>query len=593
MVSEKEISLTGRFLSLLDVRAKLYIFCIVVLTFVLAVVIPLVPIAFKYIVDGFVEEDIFRSDAYYYWSILAYISLFAVSSAAVEVRGFLHVYAEQGIQRQLSIEVFLHVLSLPMTFHSNRNLGDLTEHITNGLLGFRMAFGNIMLTLLPTLLQLAVTAAIVLFVYPTVILLVIACSVAAYSLAFGVATRRLTEIQRAALASRSRAVGRITDTMLNYDQIRYFNGESIVTEPIASALKGTEDSWRRYGRIRMYFGFLQSAFIVLCLSVTIYIATDDVYRGTIGVGDLVLINTYIIQLIKPLEALGLSFREVRQGTTFLEEMARIMAIPTEIRDAHDAIDDVPTRGGVQFERVSFSYDGVRPILRDVSFTISPGQIVGIVGQTGSGKSTIAKLLMRMYSPSEGTISIDGYDVRRLKQASLHQCIGIVPQDTTLFNDTIRFNIAFGRTNATNEDIDRVISSAGLTQTIARFPDGLETAVGERGNKLSGGERQRVAIARLILLGPSIYVFDEATSSLDSTTEKFIQETLDRIAVDRTTIIIAHRLSTIARADKILVLDGGAVAEIGTHEELLRKAGLYASLWRSQSQLRESEDSMLT
>ncbi|MGQ3029428.1 MAG: ABCB family ABC transporter ATP-binding protein/permease, partial [Ferrovibrionaceae bacterium] len=379
------------------------------------------------------------------------------------------------------------------------------------------------------------------------------------------------------------------DSLINYETVKYFGNEAHEVSRFDKSLQQYERAAVKSTTSLSFLNIGQGAIIAVGLVAVMLLAADGVRQGTMTVGDFVLVNTFLIQLYLPLNFLGFAYREIKQGLIDMEKMLALLDVPAEVADKAEAPDLVAGPGEVRFEHVTFGYDPRRPILRDVSFTVPAGKTVAIVGPSGAGKSTISRILFRFYDVSEGRVTIDGQDIRDVRQGSVRAAIGIVPQDTVLFNDTIRYNIGYGRIGASDEEVVEAARLAQILPFIERLPDGFSSMVGERGLKLSGGEKQRVAIARAILKRPAILLFDEATSALDSDTEREIQNALKAVSRDRTTLVIAHRLSTIVDADEILVLDSGRVAERGRHAELVALGGLYARMWSRQREAAEMRE----
>jgi ATP-binding cassette subfamily B protein len=487
----------------------------------------------------------------------------------------------QDATRDLAVSVFTHLHALSLRFHLARRTGEVTKVIERGTKSIDVMLYFLLFNIAPTVLELAV----VLTIFAVKYSIGLASATAVMVIAYILFTRIVTD-WRNALRERMNdldtlTVGRSVDSLLNYETVKYFNAEgreaaryTDVAEQWASAAVKSENS---LAALNIGQAFITNAAMGGAMAYTVW----GWSRGTFTPGDVVTVNTLLMQLFRPLDMLGMVYRTIRQGIVDMAAMFSLIDTPSEIVDAPGAPPLAVAGAGVIFDNVIFGYDPDRTILNGVSFALEPGHILAIVGPSGAGKSTIARLLFRFYDPQGGRILIDGQDIAGVTQASLRASIGIVPQDTVLFNDSIGYNIGYGAEGATIADIAAATRGAALDDFIARLPQGYSTEVGERGLKLSGGEKQRVAIARTLVKNPPLLILDEATSALDSRTEDAIQSTLDEIAERRTTIIIAHRLSTITGADRIVVLEEGRVAETGTHAELLRKGGLYADMWARQ------------
>jgi ATP-binding cassette subfamily B protein len=380
-------------------------------------------------------------------------------------------------------------------------------------------------------------------------------------------------------------MGAVTDSILNSETVKYFKAEEVVQQRVSTYLKRLEHQWVQFSRRCSYNGFTVSTIYALFLAVTIILASREVREGRMTIGTFVLINTYMLQIVRPVETIGLAMQSLSQGLAFLNPMLDVFQHEAEDLGGGTAPTAPAGHGRLEFEKVSFSYRSDRQVLRDVTFTLPAGKTLAIVGESGSGKSSIVRLLVRLMEPDSGRILLDGVPIRELPLARLREMIAVVPQDTVLFNDTIRYNIAFGRPGCTQQDVEQAARLAHLHHFVLTLPDGYDTPVGERGVKLSGGEKQRISIARAAIKGPRIYVFDEATSSLDSRTEREILANLREISRHSTTLVIAHRLSTIVESDEIVVLQHGTIAERGTHQSLLRDESLYAALWLAQNDSR--------
>ena len=545
----------------------------------------LVPILLKYIVDDLGDSTV-AALTLPLSLLLAYGLLRFLSTFFGELRDVIFSRVAERGMRRIGLKVFAHLHSLDIAFHLSRKTGGLSRDIERGTSGIAFLLRFMLFNIVPTILELALICGILLMNYSAWYVVVIGVSLVAY-IFFSVAVtewrmRFVREMNQMDNRSNTRAI----DSLLNYETVKYFGNEGYETRLYDSQLEAWEKARlaNRYSLFALNLG--QSVIIALAMTLMMVMAASEVVAGTMTIGDLVLVNAFMIQLFIPLNFLGFVYREIKNSLANIEQMFRLLETGTGIQDRPDATELKVAKGTVRFEGVSFGYGPDRQILRDISFEIPGGQKVAIVGPSGSGKSTIARLLFRFYNLDAGSISIDGQPIDQVTQASLRAAIGVVPQDTVLFNDTIAYNIRYGNTDASDEQIREAARRANLEQFIAQLPDGYETLVGERGLKLSGGEKQRIAIARTLLKNPVIMIFDEATSSLDSTAEKTILGDLDRAAANHTTLAIAHRLSTVVDSDSILVLDGGRIVERGTHRELLAKGGLYAQLWRNQQEQEE-------
>ncbi len=492
----------------------------------------------------------------------------------------------QDATRELAITTFTHLHALSLRFHLARRTGEVTKVIERGTKSIDTMLYFLLFNIAPTVIELVA----VLIIFWTKFSFGLASGTALMVVVYIIFTRKVTD-WRNALRTRMNdldtlTVGRSVDSLLNYETVKYFGAEGReaaryrdVADQYARAAVKSENSlaWLNIGQ-----SFITNAAMAAAMAYTVWGWSIGEYK----VGDVVLVNTLLAQLFRPLDMLGMVYRMIRQGLIDMEAMFRLIDTPPEIRDADGAPALVVNGGAVAFDNVVFGYEDDRTILQGVSFAVDAGETLAIVGPSGAGKSTIARLLFRFYDPQGGRVTIDGQDIKAVTQASLRAEIGIVPQDTVLFNDSIGYNIAYGRADASVEEIAEAAKGAAIDGFIAMLPQGYETEVGERGLKLSGGEKQRVAIARTLLKNPPILILDEATSALDSRTEAAIQDTLERIAERRTTLVIAHRLSTVVNADRIIVLEKGRVAETGTHDQLLAMRGLYADMWARQQAERD-------
>ncbi|MGJ5203681.1 ABCB family ABC transporter ATP-binding protein/permease [Bradyrhizobium sp. HKCCYLR20261] len=493
--------------------------------------------------------------------------------------------------RKLATITFVHMHELSLRFHLERKTGGLTRVLERGRNAIETIVRMVILQLIPTIVEVSLLTAVLLWQFDWRYVLVTLTMVAAYLYYTYIATEWRIEIRRRMNDSDTEANTKAIDSLLNYETVKYFGAEAREAERY-------DRSMERYERasVKTYTSLAvlnagQAVIFTIGLTVAMLMCAHGVREGRNTVGDFVMINSMMIQLYQPLNFMGMVYREIKQAIIDIEKMFGVLTRDAEVKDAPGARPLVVSSGAVRFEDVRFAYEPDRPILQGLSFEVPAGKTVAIVGPSGAGKSTISRLLFRLYDVSGGRILIDGQDIRAVSQVSLRAQIGMVPQDTVLFNDTIRYNIRYGRWDADDAAVEEAARLAQIDGLIKMAPKGYETQVGERGLKLSGGEKQRVAIARTILKGPPILVLDEATSALDSHTEQEIQDALDRVSRNRTSLVIAHRLSTIVAADEIIVLDRGRIAERGTHGELLARGGLYASMWNRQREAEEAREKL--
>jgi ATP-binding cassette, subfamily B, heavy metal transporter len=483
--------------------------------------------------------------------------------------------------RSLAYRTFEHMHSLSLRFHLERKTGGLTRVIERGRNGIEELSRLTMMTVIPTIIEFALVIAVLWLHFDWRYVAVIGTMIAIYLWYTIVATNWRIGIRRVMNSSDTDATSKAVDSLLNYETVKYFGAEEREADRYDQSMARYERASTKSYVSLAVLNSGQAIIFTLGLTIAMALCAYGVLAGTDTVGDLVMINAMMIQLYVPLNFMGMVYREIKQATIDIEEMFSILGKNPEVADRPGAVPLKVRRGAVRFDDVRFAYEPQRPILKGVSFEVPAGKTVAIVGPSGAGKSTISRLLFRFYEPQGGHILIDGQDIGEVTQQSLRAALGMVPQDTVLFNDTIGYNVRYGRWDATDAEVEAAADLARIGPFIKSLPEGYKTPVGERGLKLSGGEKQRVAIARTILKGPPILVLDEATSALDSFTEQEIQSALDRVAQGRTTIVIAHRLSTVVKADQIVVLDKGVVVERGTHLELLARGGLYAALWDRQ------------
>ncbi len=510
------------------------------------------------------------------------------TTAFQELRDAIFVRVGQRALRKLALETFEHIHALSMRYHITRKTGGLSRIIERGVKGVDFLLRFMIFSIGPLILELAMVAAIFAVVFGWQYAAVVIVVITIYVLFTFRVTEWRVKIRREMNDQDTDANQKAIDSLLNYETVKYFNAESREAARYDVAMARYETAAVKTGQSLSFLNGGQAFLITTGLVIVMVMAAQGVQAGKLTVGDFVMVNAYMIQITMPLNFLGTVYREIRQALVDMGEMFGLLSQPAEVVDAPDAMPLVVRGGAVEFEGVHFGYDVARPILKGISLSVAAGQRVAIVGPSGSGKSTIGRLLFRFYDITGGAIRIDGQDVRDVTQTSLHAQIGVVPQDTVLFNDTVRYNIAYGRDGASQDEIEAAARAAKIHDFIVSLPEGYETKVGERGLKLSGGEKQRVGIARTLLKNPPILILDEATSALDTQTERDIQDSLREMGQGRTVFTIAHRLSTIADADLIIVLEAGVIVERGTHDELLANGGRYSAMWARQSAEEEEE-----
>jgi len=559
-----------------------------------------VPFTFKWAIDALTGADTapVQSSNWKMWLIaspvimtISYGGMRVLMAVLTQWRDGIFARVAMHAVRKLAYLTFVHMHELSLRFHLERKTGGLTRVLERGRLGIEVIVRMVILQLAPTVVEVSLLMGVLLWQFDWRYVLVTMITVVIFMYYTYIATEWRIEIRRKMNDSDTEANTKAIDSLLNYETVKYFGSE----EREATRY---DHSMERYERasVKTYTSLAvlntgQAVIFTAGLTVTMLMCAIGVRSGKNTVGDFVMINAMMIQLYQPLNFMGMVYREIKQAVIDIEKMFGVLSRHPEVKDIPGARPLIVTSGAVRFDDVRFSYDPDRPILKGLSFEVPAGKTVAIVGPSGAGKSTISRLLFRLYDVSGGKILIDGQDIRNVTQASLRASIGMVPQDTVLFNDTIRYNIRYGRWDATDSEVEQAAQLAQIDAFIQMSPKGYETQVGERGLKLSGGEKQRVAIARTVLKAPPILLLDEATSALDSHTEQEIQDALERVSRNRTSLVIAHRLSTIVGADEIIVLDQGRIAERGTHSRLLASGGLYASMWNRQREAQEAREKL--
>ncbi|MEH3145053.1 MAG: ABC transporter ATP-binding protein/permease [Methylobacterium frigidaeris] len=524
---------------------------------------------------------------------VAMIVLYAASRIAMslltQVRDGLFAKVAMHAVRRLALQTFAHMHRLSLRFHLERKTGGLTRVLERGRAGIEELSRLMVLTLVPTIVEFVLVLGVLAYEFDWLYSAVVLVMVAAYLGFTYKATEWRIAIRKRMNESDTDANTKAVDSLLNYETVKYFGAEARETERYdRSVAKYEKASTQTYVSLAV-LNAGQAVIFTIGMAVVMWLAARDVMAGRGTIGGFVLVNTMLVQLSMPLNFMGMIYREIKQALIDIDDMFRILHQNPEIADRPGARPLAVSEGVVRFEDVRFAYDPARPILRGISFEVPAGRTVAIVGPSGAGKSTLSRLLFRFYEPVSGRILIDGQDIAAVTQGSLREALGMVPQDTVLFNDTIGYNIRYGRWEASEDEVREAARLAQIDRFIASLPEGYDTPVGERGLKLSGGEKQRVAIARTILKGPPILVLDEATSALDSFTEREIQDALDRVSRGRTTLVIAHRLSTVVSADEIIVVDRGVIVERGSHPDLLAEGGVYAAMWNRQREADEARE----
>jgi ATP-binding cassette subfamily B protein len=550
------------------------------------------PLALKLLVDG-LTGPVMPPALSIGLLVCLYVFSQWLARSVGEIRGLIYARAERRMSRTLSERLFAHILRLPLRFHLNRQTGALTQSLTNGLQGYQMVLHTVVFSILPVASELGTVVVVLAKLGQPTFLGMFCAAIVCYVIVFSYAAHRTRKAARSASAAQVESTGTMTDGILNYETVKYFAAEPIVEGKVSGALVQSEVEWVRFYRQYAVNGLLVATIYAAFLGATIWYAAQEVQGARISIGTFVLINTYMLQIVRPVEMLGYAVQSLSQGVAYLDKMLELFREKTEpgFVPPREALQSAPSSpqgaagrvGELEFRDVCLAYRADRSVLKGVSFKLSAGHTLGIVGPSGSGKSTVVRLVARLLEPDRGTILLDGVPIQEWSLRELRESIAVVPQDTVLFDDSIGYNIGFGRPGSSQEDIEEAARLANLHDFILSLPEQYATRVGERGVKLSGGERQRVSIARAALKRPRIYVADEATSSLDSQTEGDIVKNLEEVSRNTTTLVIAHRLSTVVHADQIVVVDAGVVAERGTHASLLAQNGRYAALWRAQHQ----------
>ncbi|WP_426116686.1 ABCB family ABC transporter ATP-binding protein/permease [Massilia sp. PWRC2] len=513
--------------------------------------------------------------------LLAYGALRLSTTVFTELREFLFARVTQRAVRTIALQVFRHLHNLSLRFHLNRQTGGMTRDIERGTRGVSSLISYTLFNILPTLVEITLVLSYLIVKYDRWFSIITAVALVSYITFTVLVTNWRTHFRRTMNELESKASTKAIDSLINYETVKYFGNERYEASRYDEGLQTFENAAVKSQTSLSVLNTGQSLIIATAVTLILWRATAGVIDGSMSLGDLVLVNAFMIQLYIPLNFLGVIYREIKQSLADMERLFALLDQNREVADSAGATSLAAGGARVEFRHVQFSYEAKRQILFDVDFSIAAGTTTAVVGHSGSGKSTMSRLLFRFYDVNAGAITIDGQDIRNVTQESLRAAIGIVPQDTVLFNDTIEYNIAYGKPGASKADIVAAARAASIHDFIDSLPDGYATMVGERGLKLSGGEKQRVAIARTLLKDPALLIFDEATSALDSRAEQAIQAQLKEIAKNRTTLVIAHRLSTVADAEQILVLDHGRIVERGTHQALLAEDGLYAQMWQRQ------------
>jgi len=541
-----------------------------------------VPVILKDIVDAISANPALSLVAAPVGLVVAYGAMRVMSSLFTELREAVFARVTQQAVRRIALELFGHLHALSLRFHLERQTGGLTRDIERGTRGVSSLVSFTLYSILPTIIEVSMVLAWLIIHYEIWFAVITVSALALYVIYTFAVTEWRTNFRRLMNDLDSRANVRAVDSLLNYETVKYFNNEAFESRRYDQSLERWQEAAIKSQTSLSVLNVGQALIISIAVTLMVWRAVVGVTEGRMTIGDLVLVNAFMIQLYIPLNFLGVLYREIKQSLADMERMFGLMSEHKEVADKPSAQPLIIRQGEIRFERVSFAYEPSRPILKGVDLVLPAGRVTAVVGSSGAGKSTLSRLLYRFYDIQEGRIFFDGQEIREVTQASLRAAIAIVPQDTVLFNDTLEYNIRYGRPSATDAEVAEAAAAAHLSRFIASLPEGMQTRVGERGLKLSGGEKQRVAIARALLKQPAILIFDEATSALDSESEKAIQKELEEVSRGRTTLVIAHRLSTVIDADQIVVLESGRIVEQGRHAALLARKGRYAELWELQA-----------
>ncbi len=564
-----------------DLGMRIRVVLSIAILFITAILNALLPVLFALAIDRLTPKDASLVLVVPVYLLLLYGFIFWFSRSLNELRWILFGPLEQRVRRRLGLAVFDHLHTLSLRYHLSRRTGMLSRIQERGLEAAAELLFNLVFVIAPLLTEIIIITAVVLGYFDVHYALILAFTLALFLFAVIYGSEVLRRFQRPAVIKASEAHGKAVDSLLNYETVKYFNNEGYVSSRYDIELAEAERLTVRSLIFRSLLGVAQMTVLGVGAGAIVLLGGMDVAAGAMTVGAFVLINTYLLQLVRPLERLGNLYRSIKQALIDLDQMVRIFDEKPEVVDVMNATPLPEGRGAIRFKNVAFAYDPRRPILKNISFELEAGHKLAIVGPSGGGKTTLGRLLFRFYDPVKGSVEIDGHNIRKHTQDTVRAAVGVVPQDTVLFNESIGDNIRFGRPHTGDEEIKDAASLAQINDFIQSLPDGFDTVVGERGLKLSGGEKQRVAIARAVLKQPRIFLFDEATSALDSNTEQAIQKSLNEVSRGSTTVVIAHRLSTVIDANQILFIEGGQIVERGPHEELLAMNGHYAALWNKQ------------